>query len=76
MVPIVAGSAVAILSYEHILSMQDSKRERHDGRVTELCAWDAGSVPRASYCLLLWGKLWNFPVKLLLVGGLGLRTWF
>ena len=35
-----------------------------------------GLNPRASDCLLLWGTLWQLPVKQLPVGGLGLQTWF
>ena len=35
-----------------------------------------GSNPCTSYCLLPWGKLGQLPVRLQLVGGLSLRTWF
>ena len=36
----------------------------------------AGSNPCASYNFLLWETLWQLPVRVLLVAGLGLHTWF
>ena len=35
-----------------------------------------GSNLRARYCLLLWGKLWQFSVRLLQLRGTVLRAWF